>query len=724
MKKLISLLGVISITASSISVVTACGNNEQNSFNNSQDQNNVSKLMTQYAKALYLNQNEINTDTNDSQGLGSLHYSSSYIMNDFVKDNYISNLGLDSFEGVETSDYTRYSDISEKYFKNSVELVDEQTNVDSSIYQEGVVAPEISGTMGTITSLVQSLPLILNNLSSPEKFISLMGILSKKLEELISPNLLKTLGKVLNNDVLKDFENAFSINSLKDDKNEFFNYEDTLNAGIIALSNSLDKLINKDSSDETLTYNNSDNINLNIKSASKKVANNLNQLIKGEKKLSFDILTDVSVVPGILYFLRNLLVYINTIKIDMDKVDEIKLFTISEIDEIRTKKLDENSNQLDIKNIVNILYVITNDEKEKGSTVLKNIIGILLATPGDEKPDDSTGTLISSPYNGKKNGLINIISEFAIKLLGSEYLEGKILSMEYIIYIDQFVRSFINWGIGYKSSEGTLTNNFSLVLSFLNEKDILNNFDGFIKDFIINIGKNDWDEYFKNPGKWIDYLYDNNNEKLNLSIKKMLSEPIENLLNSSLFSSNDEVVKIFDNKKDLGLGFLMSESVKKIINTIYKTITLKENENLNYVIKFDSFANLFNSLYKNDALQNALSDIDNFMNNLGLNKDNTIAKDSPLDRIQTILNENLGWLSGIISIINNMISEYNKRLSNTKKVANSIFLNLDVSIKSNSLNDFEYVVKNKLTNIENTFKIKLRYAGNYLKVDELYKLDK
>ncbi|AKX34180.1 hypothetical protein SLITO_v1c05360 [Spiroplasma litorale] len=725
MKKLISILGIISITSSSISLVTACGN-ANTIFDNSDDQENISKLMSQYAKALYINENEIDTT---NEGLNKIHYSSSYLMKDYVKDNYIRNLNLGDFKNVETNDFTRYSDIASKYFKNSTDIVNDNTNVEDGIYKDGVVAPEVTGMVGTITSLVQSLPMILKSLSNPAAFGPLMSILSKKLKDLVSPALLKTLGKLIDNNVLKDLEKAFSVEAFKDDKGVFLSYEDGLNAGIIALSNSVDKIINKDESTEKLTYKNSSEINSNINVASEKIATNLIEILNGTKSLKLDILLDISSFPELIFFIRSLLVYLNSFSIkDLTTEYDGNNF-IEMLETKRTAKIKEEENVFDFDNAIEVLSYVVNDTDSKGGLTLKNLLGVLLATPATDKENVIDATNINKKYEGGKNGLINILSRLAIKLVGEEKLVVDAMGKTITLYIDSVIRSFVNWGVGYDTGGktqlvGGIQIGFSTLIALLPSfKDKLPDL---LKNIVSNIDSKDWSEFFGKSGKWINYLYDNENEKLNLSIKKILSEPLENLLNSQLFNSGNtsEKNKIFDNKKDLGLGFLTSNSLQSIVNSIKADIDnqKKEKPDTNFKIKFDSFAILFKRLYTNNTFTKATEDVDNFMKILGLNDDSTIAKDSPLEQLQVIVNENLPWLNSVINTLSTMISSYNKKLSKTKEIVNAYYDNTEVSIVENKVNDYIYLVKNKTTNLENKFEIKLNYSGNYLFVSNIKKI--
>ncbi|ASP28320.1 hypothetical protein SCORR_v1c05480 [Spiroplasma corruscae] len=702
MKKLISLIGILTITTSSLTVVTSCGETYSVNFDNSDDQSNISKLLTQYSKSLYLNQNETETDSETNKGLGKVHYSSSYLMNDIVKNNYLSNLGLKDFKNIDTNEYSRFSDVSQKYFKNSTNFVSNQTTVDDSIYQDGVIAPEINGTASTITSLVGSLPMILNMLSKPESFAPLMSMLANKFSDLISTNLLKTLGNILTNDVLKDLEKAFSIDAYKDDQGEFFSYEDAMSASIIALSNSFDKLINKDSTTTALTYKNSDDINKNINEASKSVAVNLMGLINGTKSFSFDILTDASVIPNILFFVRTLLVYLNSAKVDNFSS---KVLTMKDINQIRIKKLSSDDNVFDFKNVVSLLSFITEDTDKKGSTVLQNLFGLLLGTPNDdaENQDNGDWTNLSKSYSGNKNGLINIVSQLAVSLAGEKVK---------IYFTDPLIRSFINWGFGTTSS--TLIKGIMALIpqlaSLLPEM---------IKNIVTNIGEDDWNKYFIDPGKYIGYLYDNNNTKLNLSIKKMLSEPLENIFNSSLFGlgSSNNKEKVFDNQKDLGFGFLTSSSVKEIVSNLSSKVNGdKDNE---FIIKFDTFSTFFKSLYTNDNLKTALSDPNNLFKHLGLNEDGTIKEDSPLSILKQVVKENLGWLKAFVNTINDLINSYKDKLSQVRKTINSKFNDLEVTYEINGTNDFVYNVTDKITSNVNKFEIVLTYEGNYLTISKM-----
>ncbi|AOG60001.1 hypothetical protein SHELI_v1c00460 [Spiroplasma helicoides] len=707
MKKLISLLGVVSISASSLSFVVSC-QKDNRQFDNSNDQKNIQQLLTQYSKALYLNENEIDTT---SDGLGKIHYSSSYVMSDHVKNNYLSSLGLNDFDGVEINDYSRYSDIAQKYFKNSTDIIDQNTQVDDSVYKGEVISLESpSGIMGTIMSLVQSLPTIMGALSNPAALAPLLAVLSKKLDTLVSPSLIHQLGNILSADVLKDLEKAFSFDAYKDENGNVFSYEDALNSSIIALSNSLDKIVNKDSDKAALANNNKENINNNIKDAAKLIGSNISGIFKKTKSLSLDILTDAKYIPGVLYFLRTLLVYLNSFKLKTLTNDKL---SIVDIDKQRTATIKQEDNVLDLKNIVDVLSTLTEDTDGNGGTVLKNLIGAILATPGDKTPDDAKALGLNTPYTGEKHGLMTVITGLLSEMLGGENLQAGPAT----INVDSFLRIFINWGFGYNSSDAA-----SLIGALYSFKDSLPDM---LKSFLTNIGEADWKANFGEKGKFINYLY-SSDKALGASVKKLLQNPIGDILKlpllSSLLGGSADAEKKFDDKKDVTFGFLLSTSVQKIVADLKSNLDKVKDES-KYVINFDLFGKLFKSLYIDDLFKKATEDIPNMMHILGLSDDNKSFKDgSPLAILQTIITNYIGVLSDLVNEITGLMNEYNKKLAKTKVVANSVFDSLEVNVESSLTNDFTYKINDKKTNVTNTFEIKLAYEGKYLVVRNIKKV--
>ncbi|QBQ07873.1 MOLPALP family lipoprotein [Spiroplasma gladiatoris] len=705
MKRLISLLGVVSIASSSMAVVVSCKNKaDETTFNDPNKQQDISKLVSQYAKSLYLNQNEIDTT---SDGLGKIHYSSSYMIENYVRNNTLTELGLKDFKDADVNEFSRYSDISNKYFNKDKSLVSDKLQVGDSVYKGEVITPEMNSTINSIGSLMGSIPGILNSLSNPASFASIIAALQGQIKNFISPELLKTLGTILSNDVLKDLEHAFSVDAYKDDQSQFLSYEDAMNASIIGLANSVDKIINKEESQEKLSAKNSADIDKNINEAASRIADNLSGLMDGSKKFSFDITTDASSIPDVLFFLRTLLVYLNSVS--FEEYTE-KTFTLNQINKKRIEKISNTSNSFDFEKIIKVLSVIVNDTDKKGSTALKNLLGLLLVTPKDENGKNPN---FSSKYEGRKNGLINIVSKLAIKLAGSESIDTSLLK----IYIDSFLRSFINYGY---------ENDFLFTIVMGQIPNNSESLSGFLKDLVQNIvgnttegnSKNDWDTYFKTYGKWIDYLYDNKNEKLGLSIKKLLQNPLKDLANLPLFgSSTKESSNIFDDKKVFGMEFLTEKSLKDIVNSISDNLGDKKP-----VIKFDSFAEIFKRLYTNDTFKNATSDINNFMKVFGLEDNGTIKAGSVLEQLQVIIQENVDWINAVIKTLDTNLKQFKAKLSVAEDASIDVFKALKVDTELKETNDFVYTITDSKTNTVNKFEIKLTSEQSYLLISSIDKL--
>lgn len=680
MKKLLGLLGALGLTVSAGATVVACqAESEQINFDNKSQQDSISKIMSSYSKGLFLNQNEL--------GKNKYHFSSEYLMAKKIKNSYLSDLGLKDFnenEGV--MDTTRYSEIYNKYLDSN--LLSDDLKLSDDIYQGEVLSPE-SSIVSTLSSITGMVPTILNLLSDPSKVGQLLlGFAGNvdKISSIISPSVLKTLANVLNDETLETLENAFSNDIYKD-----MNYQEALNSSVIGLSNAVNKLINGKNV-KKLAYNSNEDIKTNFKEATNVIATNVLGLFSGEKSFKFDILENIDSIAEVIRFVRTMVLYLDSFKDELVKETPL---TINDVDEKRTQKIDIKKNSFDVKKILEILEKMVNDEK---GVVFKNLVNIFLST--NEK-------MANEPYKSTApDGYMSIITAVVEKLAGGESL--KVGTFE--IYVSSFVRMLFNYGLGEKNTVGSLMPIFEGFIDKLPEmlKKILKP----IKD------NGDWKNFSED---WLGYLWNNNNTKLNLSIKGLLNNPIKNILSGGLLGigGNTEKPKKFNQQMSTFSLIFGEKSLADIIKDLNSSLQTKNSNS--FTINFDTFKDLIVKMRKDDTLVRALRDVENMFFILGLEKTSDgkakIKADSVLEQLFKIVKEVKPVVEPLIKVIDGYLKSYNKSMDEITNEAFEVFKKLTVTTEIKDINDFIYTVSDG--KITNKFEIKLKVVNKKLKVSEI-----
>ncbi|AUM62708.1 hypothetical protein [Spiroplasma monobiae] len=686
MKKLLSLLGAVTISASTLGSVAACGNKPTNDptqpskeidFESVERQDTISKLMSQYAKTLYINQTELSDK--------ETHFSSKYMMENKVNGEYLKNLGLTDFDiSEEVEDNYKFRDVAKKYFDVN-QILSSDLKISDEIYQDSVLDPSVKEE-GIVETIKTTLPTILGMFSDPSSLQGLLGIVASNpgmIEQIISPEIIQTLGKVLTTEKLQLLENAFSSDVYKE-----MDYQTALDSSVIGLSNALDKFVNRTDSKWWLDSDSKSMIDENYDEATKSLADNIKKLMDKEAELKLDLIEDIDAIAEVIRFARTLLAYL-----DQFSYEEMtsELLTLAKIEEKRT--LNFSSNSIDVKETFRKLEFMVNNDTT--GVVLKNFVGALFST-------NSTNFVKDIDFNENVNGgLVDVVQKIARKAMGADYIDASILGK---LYFNTVIRSFLNSGLGNENGGKMIGLVNSLLFGFTSMLPDT------IKPFIDAIKNNKDTEKFKND--WMGYLWNNSNEKLGFSLRNLLTKPIKDIsLESSKFSFkkyNDG--NRFNQPKSRGAEFLTKKTIKEIVDEFSSSFSTISSSKVN----FDEIAELIARLKRDDTLQKALNNPSEMLFIFGYNEDGSLKDGSVLEQFFKFLNETKELNEKTGELLSIWIDEENKRISDLEIEAEELFKSIKVSIKRNSINDFEYNITDG--NIKKIFNIKLKYNKNKTKL--------
>ncbi|AUB31680.1 MOLPALP family lipoprotein [Spiroplasma floricola] len=679
MKKLLSIMGALTMTTSTASVVVACGKNSTNKgTENDVKQDTISKLLSQYSKTLYINQKTLSD--------GKSHFSSQYTMENKVKYEYLSTLGLTDFDkSEEVESNTKYDTVAKKYFDTN--LLSDNLKLSDNVYQGYVVDPSKS-TEGILGKIKSMLPTILDFLSNPEGLKDMLGLVANDpgaISGIITPEILKTLGKVINQENLKYLENAFSNDIYKD-----MSYQTSLDSSVIGLSNALDKILNGKNV-QKLKYSNQSEVDSNKEAAKEKLGTNIKSLILGEKSLNIDYIENIDSIAEIIRFVRTLLIYIEQFSYDEMTSN---VLTLEQIEAKRTAKVQ--SNTIDLKQLFKKLSFMVN--KDETGVSFKNFIGVLFAT------NSNSFSLDKDFENNKNDGLMGLVSKVAQKAMGKEFIEvdapfiGKMK-----IYINALIRSIINGGLAEEYGGDLFT---IFLMAATQMTDML---PSPIKEFMEKIVKNNDSDKFS--ADWMGYLWNNSNKLLNFSIKNLMSTPINEINLSSLFGGASSKSNNKFNQSRAGLlDYLNKKSIKDIVNEFNTAFDITTNAKIN----FSDFGELVARLSKDNTLEKALNNLDKMFEILGYNSNGTIKQGSVLEQLFKILGDIKEIIGGANSVIKSWIKNSDQLEKQFEKEASDLLKTLKVTTKKNSINDFQYNVTDG--NVEYVFNIKLTYNKNNTKL--------
>ncbi|QEH61758.1 hypothetical protein SCHIN_v1c05610 [Spiroplasma chinense] len=701
MKKLLSILGAMSITASASASVVACGPAKvTNLYTDNVSQETIAKLMSQYAKGLYLNQNGEQTTKS--------HISSSEVFNNMVKDQYLDDLGLEGFdESLGISKYTRFNEVASNFI--NTENLTSKVEVSERVWQGGVVSME-NQVPELLQSVVDMAPSLIGALANPAALAGMLENLD--ISAFIQPEVLKVMANVLTEENFQLIENAFS-----NDVYENMSVQQSLDSSVIGLANAManltgtgtDKFIQSSGFDkDTLDTDLETNYNLAINSLIKSIGG----FMGGSVSIKFDLVESVPAVAEILRFVRTLLVYLNSFTYeDYTNAEGVKAV------DVKTKRdtsMNEIDNTTDIKKLLDVLKYMVNDQDGNGVVVLKNVLGILAATSSSVACVVSETVPNTGVYPSEHAAFGDLITKILFAMTGmSEIVEANpipsIPSMVLKVNVKSFLRDLINSGANMKgksSANWSVSSQTNQVLTgmFANTSLVTEP----LKSILEAIKEKGDSTTFKND--WVAYLWDNDNEALNMSIKGMLDQPLSGLM--SLFGETEVAKKLgFDVKTSTAFDFLLNKSLKTIVNDLSAAVDTAKNTEFN----FDDITKVIQACRKDDALVNALRDPENLMSHLGL-VDGKVIEGSVLDVISKTVGT-YDWLVKVLQVIQGYLNEGN----NLAKLVKDQLKEIKVETTIKGTNTFVYTVSQG--DVTNTFEIAMKQVKNKLVIDKITLVD-
>ncbi len=683
--------------ASPIGAVVACGNKNakeqekpdkvEDNFETAERQDTISKLMSQYAKSLYLNQNELSD--------GETHFSSKYMMENNVKNEYLKTLKLTDFnesEGVEGN--AKFYKVADKYF-NTNDLLASDLKISDNVYQDYVLDPSAPDE-GIVNIVKNTLPTVLSLLSDPTNLQQLLGVVASNpsmIGSILSPDLLKTLGKVLNQDNLKLLENAFSNKIYAN-----MNYQTALDSSMIGLSNAVDKLLN--GNEKKLSYETQADVEKNIDSATTNLANNISNLMNGAAELKIDFISNIDSIAEVIRFIRTLVVYME--QFSYEEMTS-SVLTLEKIEEKRNQIF--NSNSIDIKQVFKKINYMVNDDLS--GVVFKNYIGILFAT---NSKNFSIGNQFTENVN---DGLMGLLSKIGVKAMKQESIDIIISK----VYVNSMIRSIINGGLNSSYGGGLFT---TVIGTLVTMPGML---PSPVKELMKKITSVSG-EGKKFKADWMGYLWNNTNKNFNFSIRDLLSKPMNEISLSGLLGQEEisqpedeqnptKPAKRFNEAKTSSMNFLKKKSLKELVNEVNTEFSSATKSTIN----FSDFGELMARFAKDSTLEKALNDINNMFEILGYNSDGSLKEGSVFEQLFKILNDEDELMAKTSNILSKWIKESNQEITDLKNQAEELFKKLTVKTEIKSVNNFRYTV-NDGTN-ELVFDIAMKYKNKKLVVSEI-----
>ncbi|QEH61755.1 hypothetical protein SCHIN_v1c05580 [Spiroplasma chinense] len=668
MKKLLGILGAVSLSASASVSVVACSSQRPNLFNDEISQDTLSKLMSQYAKVLFINQN--------GAGDSGLHISPGEIFNSKIKSQYLDKLDLTKFDkSLEISDTTRFQELGSNYL--NFDKLSSELSVSEDIYQNGVMSME-SSAPDILKTLAENAPTLLSALANPS---ALAGILEKfDMSSLLSPDIAQVFGKVLTNENMQLIENAFS--------NEVYanmSMQQALDSSVIGLANALENLTNP-SSGVWIEYtgfsdsNMSEQLEANYQKAIGSLSGVIGGLISGTKSINFDLIKNLPAIAEIIRFIRTLLVYLNQYTFDDYTNGIIK---VNKVETVRSKKMQDVANEVDLKPLLQSLKYMVNDTDNNGAVVIKNLLAVVA---GSVKT-----TNIQENYDGGHDGFADLLGNVVVNIAGMESISVNVSGLNLEINLKSVIRAVLNYCVGTSTGEGdwksdSLMNNvIKAIFGLVNDPMIAETIPQQLLDLLIGIS--DAGDASKFSDDIIGYLWNQSDETIGFSIKTLLSTPmasIPSLLEPLLGGSSSESSKLgYDVSTSSEFDFILGKSIKDIVNDLSEAVDKSKNTKMD----FDGLTKVIKAARKDDALVKGLSDLKNLFKYLGI-EDGKVVAGSVLDE----LSKSVGtwdWLANVLEVL----GKYMNSGSDLGKLASDALENISVTkIDKKGVNDFVYTV--------------------------------
>ncbi|QEH61751.1 hypothetical protein SCHIN_v1c05540 [Spiroplasma chinense] len=668
MKKLISLLGSLTLTVSSTSAVMACRSGAKRTTDDDAKivMDGVTQVMHDYSKALFLNQNEVK----------GVHVSPSSFLNTNLMNKSLESLDLkDLISSENLSNDTTYKTLVEKHF--DVDKLTSDIDVSNNIYKGGVesVTSQIDLTISLFVNQLEGI-------TDPTGLFSLITLMD--INNLLSPGgMLAGLKEVLTKEGLKIIEDAFN--------NDIYlgmTMQQAIDSSSIGLSNALNLLVNKDSA-IWLESGSVDNVKDNLEEAMSLIKINLNEIVNNGASISFDISKDLKVLAEIIRFVKTMVIYIDSYSFEQMTDNFLNRNDVLKNRNTLKFTIDNSYNTINIKKLTGILNIMVNDVDGKGEIVFKNLLAVLMGGTDTGLFAPNVAIAIGPKMSHDAYGFL--IGNVAVGLMGGEaemeLPEGSPLAK---IYLDSAVRSFITYGLAssfekpqanWDTGAGVTAIALSALLDDPTAADVLAPY----LQAVVDNG-----DRTKFESDWLAYIWSNNNQLLNFSIKNLLSLPLSELL--SLFGGETEGK--FDNVVSSIFDFFTRKSLKEIINNLNLEMNSLTNEQS--TIDFNEIAKIFETI--GEKIEEAIANPKDFWKILGYKGTGDYEENSAFDLLYKFLSKSK-WIESIAKVVNVYMREYNMQVTQLNSAAKTLFDSLNVTKESSSNDKFVYsVTDGKITN--------------------------
>ncbi|AXK51743.1 MOLPALP family lipoprotein [Spiroplasma alleghenense] len=433
MRKLLSILATVSLTASVATTTVSCTTSKFN-MDVALSANNINNLkigLAQASKSLVLNH---------ENGLDSEYILENYFAPSVIEDN---------FEGFDKSDFsgvsrTRFTNLFKKYFnsKNPVKPSEISSglklNGSKKVTSGGSLFSALAGFSDLIGTIVSGKTL---------EFLINLADGSGLVEGLLDPLLGKTVSGLLDEETLNALGNALDLNVYQG-----MSYQDVLQNGMNSLSNGLVRL-SGNPKNVKLAEIGIENDSKNNDIAIQNMADSLTSL--GSIMGDLDIINNLVGFADILHFAYITLTYINQFDSfrSFKPSDSQHLFvsgetSITTLKRVRSQKFDIKDGEPNIaKLIANLQFYLSVDEKDTDGRNFQRLISILFESDSKVNIVPIIGPSFS---NGGINWLIKPIVTLLIDKMGvpdlmKSYLQGTLAVIFNDIATDSSLKNITNW---------------------------------------------------------------------------------------------------------------------------------------------------------------------------------------------------------------------------------------------------------------------------------------
>ncbi|AHI54266.1 hypothetical protein SSABA_v1c08670 [Spiroplasma sabaudiense Ar-1343] len=363
MRKLLTILGAISLTASAGSATAACTIKESFNFENAYKVNNINNLAiatAQASKSLALN---------SENGFDS----------DFISNNYLAPAVIeDTFENFETKEFNnskrlRFNKVFKTYF-NTISPIN-KNEITTDLNLDGGKKP----SAGSLLDSIAGFSSVIEMIAKGNFFEGIVGLISKTemIAKVLDPLLAKTIAGLLSKEILQSFGQAFDLGVY-----EGMTFQDVLQNGMNSLSNGMARIFLKDKNIEYAKIgvkNSKENTNLALENLTNVLLN------FSSVDFQFDIAENLEAFAEIIHFGIILMVYIN--QFDQYRTHKVsnpaQLFVdgqknLTTLKSVRNKKFEINDSLINIKQLVaNCSFYLNPDEDDPNGYNFQRLISIL-----------------------------------------------------------------------------------------------------------------------------------------------------------------------------------------------------------------------------------------------------------------------------------------------------------------------------------------------------------